>query len=78
MRIAEKLSNMCFSKLELRDLLKYDEYLELDFISEDLKISKESIIEEINKILDTPGTQKWRINKKNVDSDKSTNLISTL
>ena len=52
------------SKLELRDLLKYDEYLELDFISEDLKISKESIIEEINKILDTPGTQKWRINKK--------------
>ena len=64
MRIAEKLSNMCFSKLELRDLLKYDEYLELDFISEDLKISKESVIEEINKILDTPGTQKWRINKK--------------
>ena len=64
MRIAEKLSNMCFSKLELRDLLKYDKYLELDFISEDLKISKESIIEEINKILDTPGTQKWRINKK--------------
>lgn len=64
MRIAEKLSNMCFSKLELRDLLKYDKYLELDFISEDLKISKESIIEEINKILDTPGTQKCRINKK--------------
>ena len=52
MRIAEKLSNMCFSKLELRDLLKYDEYLELDFISEDLKISKESIIEEINIIAD--------------------------
>lgn len=64
MRIAEKLSNMCFSKRELREILKHDEYFELDFISEELKIPKEIIIEEIKKILNISGTQKWLINKK--------------
>ena len=37
---------------------------DLDFISEELKIPKEIIIEEIKKILNISGTQKWLINKK--------------
>ena len=78
MMIAEKLTNMCFSKVELREVLDYDEYLELDFISEELKIPKESIIEEIKKILETPGKQKWLINKKMSTPTNRQNLTPTL
>ena len=51
MTVGEKLIYMLYAKVELRELLINDEYEEIEFIANDLKISKQKVIEEIKKIV---------------------------
>ena len=51
MTVGEKLIYMLYAKVELRELLINDEYEEIEFIANDLKISKQKEIEEIKKIV---------------------------
>lgn len=53
MSVVEITSNMGLAKRELREILKLDIYDEIDFIAEELRISRYQVIEEIKLIINS-------------------------
>ena len=51
MSIEEKLALLKYAKIELRHLLNEDKYLEIDFIAEELNVTKNDVLEAIKNIV---------------------------
>ena len=58
MSIDEKLALLKYSKMELRDLLNGDKYLEIDFIADELGVNKKDVLEAIKNIVSEKGKQR--------------------
>ena len=58
LRIEEKISLLKYAKRELRYLLNEDQYLEVDFIANELGVNKKDVLEAIKKLVSEKGKQR--------------------
>ena len=58
MSIEEKLALLKYAKRELRHLLNEDKYLEIDFIAEELNVTKNDVLKAIKNIVSEKGKQR--------------------
>ncbi len=66
MSIEEKIALLKYAKMELRYLLNNDEYLEIDFIANELGVNKKDVLEVIKNLVSEKGKQRRKFEWINI------------